>query len=73
MSEFTNNLISVGLAWLLIGSVLWALISERHIDFVVRRWTQRRGVLPGNGVIVLSVVLAIVKWPVLAAALWRRA
>ena len=54
------------------GPLSAALISQRHIDFVVRAWVKRNGMLPGRGVIALSVLLAIVKWPVLAAALWRR-
>jgi hypothetical protein len=68
-----DDLVSVGLAYIFIGSVFWAVKSDRHIDFVVRQWVRRRGVLPGRGVIFLSVVVAIVQWPKLAAVLWRRA
>jgi hypothetical protein len=68
-----SDLISVCLAYFLIGSVLWAVRSEHHRDFVVREWTRRRGVLPGRGVLFLSIVRFIVQWPKLARVLWRGA
>jgi hypothetical protein len=74
MSEFLNDLISLALAWIFIGSAIWAYCDPvRYADFVTRRYVERYGRLPGEGVLLLSVVVAIVKWPLMARVLWRRA
>lgn len=68
-----DNLISLLLTWLLIGSAVWALgYPKDAYDEAVRSFVRRRGYLPPKRAMVMATIGLIVLWPKMARALWER-
>jgi len=52
------------LAYLLIGALIWAL-NDPHAyrDLIVRHYLRATGKVPGQGLVLLSIAVAIALWP----------
>ena len=56
--------ISLALAWLLAGGLVWMWRDPQSItDAVLRGWVCRHNRLPPRGVIIAAHILAILLWP----------
>lgn len=67
-----RDLVTAGLCYLAIGATVWALMDpSAYRDFVVRAYLKKHRALPGPGYLMLAVVVAIVRWPVVAVE-WLR-
>jgi hypothetical protein len=59
-----HDLVTWLLAYLAIGALLWALNDpSSYLDFTIRYWIARRGIVPSRGMLLLSVAVAILMWP----------
>lgn len=69
----SDDLITLCLAWLFIGTLFWALVDPREqADFVLRQYVHRYHRLPSRGFVVVQAVVAILWWPKIARALWEQ-
>lgn len=59
-----DHLVTGALCYLAVGSLVWVLLDPSALrDFAVRRFVQRNGRLPSQGLLVLCHVIAILAWP----------
>lgn len=65
-----NTILLLCSTYLSIGGIVWLAMNPfAYLDFVVSHYAQRTGRLPGNGFLVLSVAVAVVRWPWMVAVL----
>jgi len=61
--------------YLATGIAIWLVIDPvRYLDFMTKAYVHKHGTLPPRGIVVMSVVVAVVRWPkavwVVMTALW---
>ena len=72
IDDIVHGIVTAMLFYLLIGSIVWvALDPVAYRDFVVRRYAQRYGRLPGRDTVTLAHMVAIVAWPNTVSAMIR--